>query len=155
MTRLLSRFHLWRKGLDLRPHEIALLLACTIFGIAGLVARDRVTTPAMRAYSAPYLQMWIVGLLVGGVLGLAGAAMTSGTGMLLECAGMVLVGSLLVGYSITAASNPAAVFAPIFMSFFGIASFWRAGELALDLRRAIRVARVSLAAARRRDGLDE
>jgi hypothetical protein len=74
--------------------EVAILTACLLYGLVGLVIFDRVATTTIRLFPTPFGHLVLGALASGALVALVGVARGDVFGVLLERAGMlVLLGS--------------------------------------------------------------
>ncbi|MDP9799338.1 hypothetical protein J2S43_007850 [Catenuloplanes nepalensis] len=130
------------------PFEVCTLLAAFIVGTAlhlGAVVPRSVSTAMPPTIQA----VWAIGLIVAGLAGLAGVAVPRRrllVGLGLELLGIGVLGTAATMYSISlyAVSAEQAIVAGGFVSALAVASWWRWGQIIVDLRRLGRAAEAGM-----------
>lgn len=115
-----------------RPHELLLLVVSLVTGLAYTIGAP---PPASVAALMPAwaLHVWSAGLLVSGVLGLAGALTQRSWSLQVEQAGMLIGAAALVWY--TGAATPygwRALFAGLVSVAWAAANIARAAQIRRD-----------------------
>ncbi|MDR7278943.1 hypothetical protein [Catenuloplanes atrovinosus] len=126
------------------PFEVCTLLAALAVGTAlhlGAVVPRSVSTAMPPTIQA----VWATGLIVAGLVGLAGVAVPRRrllVGLGLELAGIGVLGTTATMYAISlyAVSAAQALVAGGFVTALAVASWWRWGQIVYDLRRLGRAA---------------
>jgi hypothetical protein len=117
------------------PHEVALLVACVLLGLAGLVAYGKVATTTIRGLPEPLGYLLYAGLLAGGVVALAGSFMPGLAGPLIERIGLASLGLLCVAYAVAVLAffpTRGLSFA-VFMLAFTAANVFRMRQISREL----------------------
>lgn len=139
----------WRKALVVNtgrhPFEVAFFIATVAVGII-LIASQ--TSPRSAAAAMPEVvqALWKAGLIVGGVSGLASAWVQKANiwkGLGLEMFTTAILGSALTMYAVAlfAVAGMAALAAGGFVTAFGVACWWRFGQIIQDLVKINRAAK--------------
>lgn len=128
------------------PFQVCTLAACLVVGLLLVVAPPPTT---VQSAMPPLVQTcWQFGLIVAGVLGLAGAWWPGrfGTGLGVELAGVITMGTTttMYGIAIAAIAGTTALAAGSFVSALAVASWWRTAQIIRDLRRAAQFIRERL-----------
>ncbi|MFC0504210.1 hypothetical protein [Micromonospora costi] len=125
------------------PFEMAVLLAAVCSGVA-LVVTDRRPASVLAAMPATVQLLWEVGLIVAGVIGLIGVTWNGdlSTSMGVEMIGIILLGTVTTMYAVAlfVVSGSAAIAAGAFICAIAAASWARAVQVLVDLRRVGRAA---------------
>lgn len=125
------------------PFQVCTLAACLAVGLVLVVTPPPVT---VRSAMPPIVQnCWQFGLIAAGVLGLVGVWWPGrfGTGLCLELAGVITMGTVttMYGVAIAAIAGLAALAAGAFICGLAVASWWRTYQIIRDLLRASRFIR--------------
>ncbi|WP_431728569.1 hypothetical protein [Verrucosispora sp. TAA-831] len=117
---------------------VAVLVAAVLAGTA-LVATDHRPASVAAAMHPLVQALWEVGLVVAGIVGLAGLAWPGSLSVRLgvEAVGMVLLGTTTTMYGIAlyVVSGTAAIAAGAFIAAVAVASWIRAAQTLRDLHR--------------------
>ncbi|MET7747931.1 hypothetical protein [Micromonospora sp. NPDC005367] len=120
-----------------QPFEVAVLLAAPPCGLL-LIVLDVRPPSVTLAMDTPIQVLWEAGLIVGGVIGLSGIIWPGrlATGLGIELAAVVLLGTITAMYAaaLAAVSGRSGTAAISFIVAVSVGSFWRAGQIVLDLR---------------------
>jgi hypothetical protein len=120
------------------PFEVTFLVAALVCGIALVVSHRR---PPSIAAAMPVVvqEIWEIGLILVGIIGLLGIAWPgqTSTGLGVELCSLVLLGTTTSMYSISlfAISGTMALAAGSFITAIAVASWWRSAQITRDLRR--------------------
>jgi hypothetical protein len=139
----------WRRALVVNtgrhPFEVAFFIACVAVGVVLIVSG---TSPRSASAAMPVVvqALWKAGLIVGGLSGLASAwvqKVNIWRGLGLELFTTAILGSALAMYAVAlfAVSGLAALAAGGFVTAFGVACWWRFGQILNDLRKINKAAR--------------
>ncbi|MEU8254470.1 hypothetical protein AB0C06_09440 [Micromonospora inaquosa] len=125
-----------------RPYEIAVLVAAALSGVLILTLDVRPTSVHL-SMPQPILIAWELGQIavgVGGLLGILWPGRLS-TGLGLELASVLVLGTITGMYAVAVSvvSGRNSIVAISFMMAVTVGSFWRAAQIAIDLRRLARV----------------
>lgn len=117
------------------PHKIFLLVACVLAGVIGLFFPHTHAQSIEAAFHGNSLLIWYTGLLIGGVLGLAGVFRRTITGVLIEQSGMLLLAGLMLSFAVAAIaySGVRGIVGLTILTGFGIANIVRAWQIRHDL----------------------
>lgn len=119
-----------------RPHEVLLLAVSLLVGLAYTVGAP---PPESVASLLPgwALHVWSGGLLLSGLLGLAGIVLRRSYAMQLEQAGMLLGASALIWYSAAVSTfGWRALLAGAICLAWAAANTWRAVQIYRDLKES-------------------
>ncbi|MEU4552383.1 hypothetical protein [Micromonospora violae] len=124
-----------------QPYEIAVLAAAPLCGIL-LMTLDVRPTSVQTSMPAPIQLAWELGLIavgVGGLLGILWPGRLS-TGLGLELASVLVLGTITGMYAVAllVMSGRNSIAATSFVMAVTVGSFWRAAQIAIDLRRLAR-----------------
>jgi hypothetical protein len=119
------------------PHEVAMLLAGLLLGVAGAVFFDETATTTARALPYPFGHIMYAGLGLGCAIALTGVFWHGLTGALVERAGLVSVSiwSLIYGAVVAINSGVRAVGFGGFMLAFAVASLIRVKQIGVEARQ--------------------
>jgi hypothetical protein len=124
------------------PFEVTFLVAALVCGIA-LVVSHRRPLAITAAMPVVVQEVWEVGLILVGIVGLLGIAWRGqfATGLGVELCSLVLLGTTTSMYSIAlfAVSGTMALAAGSFITAVAVASWWRSAQIMRDLRRLARI----------------
>jgi hypothetical protein len=125
------------------PFEVATLVAVLAAGVALLATGDR---PKSVTAAMPILVQatWEIGLIVAGVVGLAGITWRGrlSTALGVELGGVACLGTVTTMYAIALAvvTGTQAIAAGAIVGGLAVASWWRIWQIVADLRRIARAA---------------
>ncbi|MER7440367.1 hypothetical protein [Micromonospora avicenniae] len=129
-----------------QPFEVAVLLAAPPCGLL-LILLDVRPPSVTLTMDTPIQVLWELGLIVGGMIGLSGIIWPGrlATGLGIELAAVVLLGTITVMYAVAlaAVSGRSGTAAISFILAVSAGSFWRAGQIIFDLRLLARASRTS------------
>ncbi|GLW91781.1 hypothetical protein [Actinokineospora globicatena] len=117
------------------PHEVALLAAAFVLGLAGLTAFGQVATTTVRALPDPFGHVLYGGLAVGALVSLVGVFLAGYIGPLLERAGLIGLALLCAGYAVTILGlfGGRGLSFALFMLAFAAANLVRARQIGREL----------------------
>lgn len=104
------------------PFEVAILLACVMFGLTGLFAYDEVATNSLRAFPELWGKVFLGSLVVGAGVALVGIARSNLVGLFQERSGLVVLIGACSSYALWAlgANGPRGIgFALLMFSIAG------------------------------------
>lgn len=126
---------IWRNR---RPFQNAVIVTAPVCGTVMLILD---TPPVGFALPGPIRVGWEVGLVVAGLVGIAGLLWPGrhATGLGLELASMLMLGTVTSMYAVTlgVGGGLAAVTSVSFITAVAIGSWWRGGQLLYELHRLI------------------
>jgi hypothetical protein len=119
-----------------RPHELLLLAVSVLTGAAYTIG-----TPPPQSVAALLpgwaVRVWAVGLVVSGIVGLAGALTGRGWSLRTEQAGMLLGAAALLWYAAAVIQfGWKGLFATTVTTAWAAANLWRARQIQQDLKGA-------------------
>lgn len=120
------------------PFQVAILAACTLYGLSALVAYDTLASTSIRALGSGQGHLFLALLGTCSGTALAGVAMHNLTGVFVERAGMIglsLVGLAFAAISAITMGGPATGFV-LLMVAISAASVGRIGQIQAGRRRA-------------------
>lgn len=128
---------IWRNR---RPFQNAVVATAPVCG--SLMIAMEVRPPSVEvALPGPVLIGWELGLIVAGLVGVAGLLWPGrcATRLGMELASMLMLGTVTGMYAVALAviAGRTSVAAASFITAVAIGSWWRAGELLRDLRRMV------------------
>lgn len=104
------------------PFEIAILFACAMYGLTGLVAYDEVATSSLRTFPEFWGKVFLASLLLGASVALVGIARSTLVGLFQERSGLVVLIGACSSYALWAlgANGPRGIgFALLMFSIAG------------------------------------
>ncbi|MGW5558250.1 hypothetical protein ACWER9_13615 [Micromonospora sp. NPDC003944] len=124
-----------------QPYEIAVLAAAPLCGVLMMTLNVRPTS-VQTSMPAPIQVAWELGLVavgLGGLLGILWPGRLS-TGLGLELASVLVLGTITGMYAVALVvmSGSNSIVATSFVMAVTVGSLWRAGQIAVDLRRLAR-----------------
>ena len=132
----------WLRG-SRQPHEVVLLIAGMILGVVGILAFDQVSSPTIRALTAPYGYVLYGGLACTSIVSLMGVFSRGVPGAVVERAGLVGMALLLIAYSgvVVGTSGFRGLSFVVFVGGFAIANIIRIVQIRaeIDQLRAMEV----------------
>ena len=123
------------------PFEVLVMIAALTVGIA-LIAVDQPPKSVAAAMPEGLQVAWQIGLILAGMIGLAGITWLGrlGTSLAIEVVGIIILGAAtsMYGLALYAVSGVQAIAAGAFVSAIAVASWWRVWQIIRDLRRIAR-----------------
>ncbi|MEV1333760.1 hypothetical protein AB0J20_29775 [Micromonospora costi] len=121
-----------------QPFEVATLLSAPVCGVL-LILFDVRPASVTMTMPPPIQAGWELGLIVGGLMGLAGILWPGrlSTGLGVELASLLMLGAVAAMYALAliAVSGRQGVAAVAFIFAVSAGSLWRSGQIVIDLRR--------------------
>ncbi|MET7671655.1 hypothetical protein [Micromonospora luteifusca] len=124
-----------------QPHEVAVLAAAAVCGVL-MMTLDVRPLSVQTSMPLPIQVAWELGLIavgLGGLLGILWPGRLS-TGLGLELASVLVLGTITGMYAgaLVVMSGRQSIAATSFVAAVTVGSLWRAGQIAVDLRRLAR-----------------
>ena len=121
------------------PHEVALLLATTVIGVAGTFAFNKSASAVARALTHPYGQVMYAGMAVGSLVAIAGIFWPGVTGALVERSGLWTVSLLCLGQGAATVVGYGwrALAYSLILAAIAIASFIRIRQIRKEAREMV------------------
>lgn len=119
-----------------RPHEMGLLYVCLVGGLLGVLTGGTETSGVVAAtFPNGWSVTWYWGMVVGGVLSLAGSHLHTAWGLHLERAGLLALTGWLLCFPVVglATVGSAAINVSLFVGVFGLCNLVRAFRISVDL----------------------
>lgn len=128
-----------------QPHEVALLIGCLLFGLAGTIAFDAVAVTSLRALPEAFGQVFFVLLAVGAAVPLVGIFKPGLEGPLIERIGLwvLTIQNVFFAAAVAVTSWPRGFGFIVMMTMLAVANVVRALQIPRQLRRIAAAAAVS------------
>lgn len=124
-----------------QPHEVAVLAMAPVCGLL-MVLLDVRPASVQTSMPAPLQVAWEIGLITAGVCGLLGLSWPGrlSTGLGMELASILVLATITGMYAVALVAlwSQQSLVASSFIVAVTVGSLWRAGQLAVDLRRLVR-----------------
>lgn len=119
------------------PHEVALLFAALLLGLAGTLFFDETASTTARALPTPFGHVMYAGLGIGALVSLTGVFWRGLTGALVERAGLVTASTWSLGYGVVILINSGwrGLMFGGFMVAFAAASLVRVKQIGSEARQ--------------------
>lgn len=123
------------------PFQVAVIAACPVISAAILITGK--SPPSLAAaLPAQYDEVWLAALAVGGVGALTGAYWRGelDNGLLIEGSGVSAIGAMVTVYAaaLLVVQGATAIGPATFLAAIGVACWWRAMQIARDVRKVWR-----------------
>lgn len=117
------------------PHEVALLAAAFLMGVAGVVIFDTVASTTVRALPQPWGHVMYGVLAIGSAIALTGVFWPGIAGAVIERAGLVALVGASLGYAVAifAINGPRGLAFTTFLTAFALANVFRAVQISKEI----------------------